>query len=262
MITDKDYDNSRDVKDAAKILAQFEPDAAAFREGHAKKRLDIPYGDGPREYFDLFEPEGTPKGTLIYVHGGYWKQRDRSDFSHMAQGALARGYCVALPSYPLAPIVRISAVTQAVAMALQAIMRAAPAPYHAVGHSAGGHLVTRLLAPDSLLSSKEVASIASVTSISGVHDLTPLIPLAINAELRLDEDEAISESPIRQPAPETDVHIYVGGDELPAFLDQAQWLADAWPKAKLTVVNNKHHFDVIDALRDPNSDMLNAILGS
>jgi hypothetical protein len=44
-------------------------------------------------------------------------------------------------------------------------------------------------------------------------------------------------------------------------LDQARWLAEAWTGSDLTIVEGRHHFDVIDALRDPDSGMLNALLG-
>lgn len=56
------------------------------------------------------------------------------------------------------------------------------------------------------------------------------------------------------------VTVWVGGDERPAFLEQAESLSRAWG-AKKVVAEGKHHFDVIEALSDPESDMIKALLG-
>src|SRR6185369_4460172 len=75
--------------------------ARAYREALAAKdraRLDIAYGQGPRNRLDLFLPDGTAKGLVVYIHGGYWVRFDKSSWSHLASGALAHGYAVAVPS--------------------------------------------------------------------------------------------------------------------------------------------------------------------
>ena len=43
--------------------------AKAYREvlaGRGRARLDLAYGDGQRNRFDLFLPEDTPKGLVVY----------------------------------------------------------------------------------------------------------------------------------------------------------------------------------------------------
>ena len=34
--------------------------------------LNLPYGEHPRERLDLFRAL-SPRGTLVFVHGGYWR---------------------------------------------------------------------------------------------------------------------------------------------------------------------------------------------
>lgn len=68
-----------------------------LQTGHAK--LDIAYGHLPRNRLDLFMPKATPRGLAVFVHGGYWLAFDKSSWSHLAGGALAHGFAVALPSY-------------------------------------------------------------------------------------------------------------------------------------------------------------------
>jgi hypothetical protein len=106
------------------------------------------YGPTPREAFDLFRPAGEAQGTLVFVHGGYWMETDRSMWSHLAAGALARGWAVALPSYDLCPAVRIATITRQIAAAVDAVAALVPGPLRLAGHSAGGHLVARMACAD------------------------------------------------------------------------------------------------------------------
>ncbi|MDZ4354815.1 MAG: alpha/beta hydrolase, partial [Variovorax sp.] len=55
--------------------------ASAAVRASARGRLDLAYGPDPAERLDLFLPEGRPRGTLMYIHGGYWRSLDKSDAS-------------------------------------------------------------------------------------------------------------------------------------------------------------------------------------
>ena len=81
----------------------------------------------------------------------------------------------------------------------------------------------------------------------------------MNQDLRLDMDEATSESPALREAPDVPVTVWVGAEERPSFLDQARWLAEAW-NAEHRIAPGRHHFDVLDELREPDSPLVNAIL--
>jgi hypothetical protein len=58
---------------------------------------------------------------------------------------------------------------------------------------------------------------------------------------------------------EVQAHVWVGGQERPAFLWQARTLSEAW-NCPWTVEAGRHHFDVIDGLTDPNSALMAACL--
>ena len=203
-------------------------------------------------------PDRVPLGLVVFVHGGYWLRFGRELWSHFAAGPLARGWAVAMPSYDLCPRVRISDITRQVAAAVGVAAREVPGPVVLTGHSAGGHLVSRMLAPD-MLPAEVAARLAHVMPISPLSDLRPLMQTAMNADLGLDEAEARAESPIFQPAPTRPVTVLVGGAERPAFLEQARRLEDAW-RCGLVVDEGKHHFDVIDGLTDPDSALVRRLL--
>ncbi len=228
----------------------------AVEQAVGRAMLNLRYGDGARHLWDLFYPAGRPEGLLVFVHGGYWLRFDKTFWSHLATGATARGWAVAMPSYTLAPEARIAAITVEVARAIEAAAARVAGPVVLTGHSAGGHLVARAVSPDVGLSVRD--RVRRVVPISPVSDLRPLMLTKMNADLRLDDAEAAAESPALLPAPDIDTHVWVGADERPVFLDQARWLADAWG-ARLTVEPGRHHFDVVEALAKVDSPLTSSL---
>lgn len=270
MVVDWDdaYANAAHIPGGDAYPARWARSAAAFRDALPPGRLraGLPYGGHPRQRLDLFLPEGAPRGLAVFVHGGYWRAFDRSDWSHLAAGLTARGWSVAVPSYVLAPEARISAITGMIAEAIAAAAAEVPGPLVLAGHSAGGHLVTRQLCAGAPLPPSVADRIARVVSISGLHDLRPLLHTAINADLHLDPDEARAESPaLAEPVAGTRLHAWVGADERPEFRRQAALIANIWTglgaETSLTIEPGRHHFDVIDALARPDSALVAALVG-
>lgn len=251
----RDYLNSAFIPDGDSYYPRWQAEAAAFRTAMAARaQLNIPYGAGARQAFDLFRPEGTARGLLVFVHGGYWLACGREDYSHLAAGAVARGWACALPSYTLAPEARIATMTGEIAQAVQAAAAMVPGPVVVTGHSAGGHLSARMACADLGL------QVARVVPISPLADLAPLMQTDMNATLKIDAAEAERESPARLTLRAgTQAHVWVGGQERPVFLWHARTLSENWA-CPWTVDPGKHHFDVIDGLTDPNSALVAACL--
>jgi len=196
---------------------------------------------------------GAARGLLVWVHGGYWLDFGRESWSHFAAGAVTRGWAVAMPSYTLAPEARIATMTQEIAAAVRAAAELVPGPVVVSGHSAGGHLAARMGCTD-----LNLPQVCRVVPISPLADLEPLMATSMNASLKIDQDEAQTESPARRPLrPGCSAHVWVGGQERPAFLWQARTLSENWACA-WTVAPGKHHFNVIDDLIDPNAALVAA----
>lgn len=261
MTNDEAYKNADYIPGGAAYPERWAKQAEAFRRTFGSRaELGIRYGEGERQWFDLFQPLGTPAGLMSFVHGGYWLRFSPRDFSHLAAGALARGWAVAMPAYTLAPAARISDITRDVAAAIAAAGSRVDGPVALAGHSAGGHLVARM-ACEGTLANSVADRLSVVVPISPLSDLTPLIDTTMNADLRIDAAEAMDESPaFMLNIPDLPVHVWVGGDERPAFLDQARWLAEAWD-CDMTVEPGRHHFDVIEGLERPDSPLSEVLLG-
>lgn len=252
---DRDYANGAFIPGAEAYVPRWQAEAAAFRTGLGPRaRLGLPYGPAPRQRLDLFLPETEARGTLVFVHGGYWMAFSPADFSHLAAGALARGWAVALPGYTLAPEARIARITQEIALAVRQIASLSPGRIHVTGHSAGGHLAARMGCADLDL------PVARVVPISPLAELGPLIATRMNETLQIEMAEAATESPARLPLrPGCSAHVWVGAQERPAFLWQARALSEEWA-CPWTAAPGRHHFDVIDALADPHSDLVGTLL--
>lgn len=247
--------------------AWVEP-ARGYREemiAKGRARLDVAYGEGPRNRLDLFLPDGEPKGLVVYVHGGFWLRLDRSFWSHLAKGAIESGHAVAMPSYTLCPDIRIAGITAEVGRAVEWAAGEIGGPIFLTGHSAGGHLATRMITATSPLPEAVRARIAHVVSISGVHDLRPMMRTAMNGTLRIDAAEARAESPtLLEPMAGARLTCWVGAGERSEFIRQNALLANVWTGlgAATAVVEepDRHHFNVIDGLADPRHPLTRTLL--
>lgn len=255
------YANAPHIPNGADFPDQWRADADVFRGKMSvlgRARLGVMYGHGTREVVDLFLPDRTPKGIFVFVHGGFWRQTDGSLWSHFAQGALDNGWVVAMPTYDLCPRVRISDITRQVANAITVVAREFEGPIRLAGHSAGGHLVSRMLDPG-ILPGDVLARVAKSVPISPLSDLRPLLKTLMNQDFKMDETAAAAESPVLMDAPSIPVTVWVGAEERPVFLDQAKWLADAWGCERI-VDPGKHHFDIIYGLIKADSPLMQSIL--
>lgn len=253
-----EYNNRARVPDHQTVMLRWKAQSEAMRA--ARPPVEIAYGPGPREVMDLFEvkPEAP---VAVFLHGGYWQALDRSWFSWVARALGERGIGVAIPSYDLAPSVRLGRIVMQVRNAVEAVRERTGARPVVFGHSAGGHMAAAML-------SEGRASAA--LAISGVFDLEPLIPTSLNVALGLDQMEARALSVTQWPAPDgstpggTTLDCWVGGDETSEFLRQSRDMAALWGakgvETRVEVVAGADHFTVLDPLGDAESAMVGRVV--
>lgn len=234
-------------------------------EAQSLTKFDLRYGNHPRNVFDLFYPVDAPLGLVVFIHGGFWLKTDKSYWSHLAAGPLAHGYAVAMPSYTLCPEIRVSGICREIGAAIEAAARIIAGPIRLTGYSAGGHLATRMITTDPILSPAVQARVVNTVSISGLHDLRPLIYTGMNAQLKIDEAEARAESPaLLQPMKNAKLTCWVGGAERAEFRRQSALLANIWTglRAMTETVEepDKHHFSVIEGLSQPDHPLTRTLM--
>ena len=178
---------------------------------------------------------------------------------------MEHGYAVAMPSYTLCPEIRIAGIVEEVAAAISEASKRVEGPLMLTGHSAGGHLVSRMITTTAPLSRDVQARIRNVVSISGVHDLRPIMSTAMNEKLAIDEAEALSQSPaLLRPMKDARITCWVGGGERAEFLRQNALLANIWTglgaRTAAVAEPDRHHFNVIDGLADARHPLVRTLL--
>ena len=269
---ERGYNNRAAVPDHPLWLARY-PEMSERARTTLAPELDLRYGPGPKETLDLFLPQGLVRGTFVFLHGGYWRMLDKSDFSFVAAPFVARGFAVAVVNYDLCPDVPIATIVEESRRAVVWLVRegaahgARPDRIVVGGHSAGGHLAAMLFMTDWAALGLARDPIAGAASLSGVHDLAPMVQFSFNADLKLDDVEAARLSPVhlspRSPAP---LLLAVGADETLEFIRQTRILWDAWPASRPPgaraplIIPGRHHFSVVVDYADPASELTQATL--
>lgn len=252
------YNARKVVLNHAEYSGRWDVLATEYRN-EVDGELDIPYGGGEREKFDFF-PAGQGAPVCIYIHGGYWRSRNRKTFSHIARGLNARGISVAIPSYDLVPNVTIMHIVNQMRACVAKVWQHTNTRPVVAGNSAGGHLTAAMLATDwAAFGSVPEDVVTRAFALSGLYDLEPLVPLDINDDLRLTPEDAREVSPIHWPAPRAGLKFVaaVGAEETDVFIEQSRNLAQAWNEAGIETefleVPGCNHFSIVDAVASEGS---------
>jgi len=263
-----EYNNRARVPEHAEIFARWIRDAELYRADTLKDgraELGLAYGETPRQYLDLFHAQAGAAAAAplaLFIHGGYWRSLDPSMFSHMARGLNARGITVAVAGYDLCPVVTIADIIEQMRRACLFLWQRLDRPMFVVGHSAGGHLAAAMVGTDwPSLYPKAPADLAPAGyAISGLYDLTPLLGVSANQDLRLTAESVRAVSPAFWPLPRArTLDSVVGALESSEFRRQSQLIVQAWQgagKMRYEEIAGTNHFTVIDPLTDPQSAMV------
>ena len=270
---ERGYNNRAAVPDHPRWITEWTARSRAAIDA-LRPKLDLRYGPRPQETLDLFLPPREPRGTFVFIHGGYWRAFDKVDHAFVAPPLVVQGYAVALLNYDLCPNVPLAAIVEEIQRAVIWIVGegvahgAVTAPLVIAGHSAGGHLTSMLFATDWTRLGFTRAPFHAGLSLSGLHDLAPLVYSSYNVDLKLEPQTALRLSPAHLPAhANAPLAIAVGADETPEFIRQSQLMFDAWPDNRPTgmigplVIPERHHFNVVLELSDPGSALTQVVLG-
>lgn len=252
------YDNAPAIPEGGAWPGVWVEPAAAARDAltaAGRARIGVKYGPEERARYDLFLPGGEAKGLVVFIHGGFWMGLDESYWSHLAAGPLAHGFAVCIPTYTLAPDARVSEMTVQIAAAVAHAAAAVAGPIHLSGHSAGGHLATRMAVEGGPLAEGVASRIARVVSLSGLHDLRPMLRYWRNSVLKLTAEEAAAESPaLLSPRPGLRLTCWAGAMETSEFLRQNALLPNIWrglgAATECVEEPMRHHFNVVDGLAE------------
>ncbi|HEV7227090.1 alpha/beta hydrolase [Brevundimonas sp.] len=152
---------------------------------------DLPYGDDPRQRFDLYAPTNgnDALATLVFLYGGGWDSGSRAEYGWAAQALAAQGFLVALPDYRVVPQVRFPAFIEDAAAATVRVAQVArdhggdPDRLGVLGHSAGAHLAMMITLDRRYMAAVDRPDlIRAAAGLAGPYEFLPFnVPASINA---------------------------------------------------------------------------------
>lgn len=120
---------------------------AALRElvpDDVSGEVDVPYGSGRDERYDVWRPAGADLPIVFWVHGGGWIAGDKAHLTSYAKVLAGRGFEVVAPNYTLSPAVRYPHALHQVCAALDTALGGSDRPFVLAGDSAGAHLAAQV----------------------------------------------------------------------------------------------------------------------
>jgi arylformamidase len=264
---EREYNLRAAFPDHPQWFARWDEASEAARAKLAS-RLDLRYGNGPKQTMDLF-PAANPRGALLFIHGGYWRALDKREHAFVAPPLVAEGIGVAVVNYDLCPDVSIGRIVEETREAVGWLKRegarhGVPADRLVVGgHSAGAHLTAMLFATDWQARGLPADTLTGGIAISGVFDLEPLVQVSFNVDLKLDAARAHALSPIHlEPRLKAPLLLAAGEGETSEFIRQSWLLWERWATCRPAgwhgplFVPERHHFSVLSELGDPASRLV------
>ncbi|MEO8154215.1 MAG: alpha/beta hydrolase [Rhizobacter sp.] len=264
---DVQYNNRARIPEHAQIFERWALASARVREGMTSV-LDVPYGEGPNETLDVFPAAQRGSPVLVFIHGGWWRSRDKSEHSFVAASLVAAGAMVVVPNYALCPgteqqPVDIEMIALQMVRALAWVYRNAatyggrPGRIVVAGHSAGAHLAAMMLCCDWQDVASDLPSrvVHSALAISGVFDLEPIRQTPfLQADLRLTHESVDKLSPAYFRRPPGRLFAAAGAGESEEFLRQNKLIQQAWGTRTVPVcetIPDSNHLTVLHDLADP-----------
>jgi arylformamidase len=260
----REYNNRELVPDHPRYLERWAADSARARSTMICY-LDRRYGDAAGESMDIFPARKGDGSCMMFIHGGYWRSLDKSDFSFLAPSWVDAGVSLAVVNYDLCPKVTVEEIVRQILRASRWLYLNAEQfgmdedRLFVSGHSAGGHLTAMMMAALWPVFDRRLPRdlFKGGLAISGVYDLRPIVQVDwLNGDLRLDEAAATKLSPLfMPPATRAPVMTCVGGAESSEFLRQNHSLGERWKSAFAGDIPmpGRHHFSVVDGLGEQSS---------
>ncbi|MCV0424229.1 MAG: alpha/beta hydrolase [Roseibium sp.] len=192
--------------------------------------IDVSYGDSEGQKLDIFPAKAEAAPVFIFIHGGYFRALDKSQYSYIARQAVKAGYTTVLVNYDLAPGVSVEEIVRQNLSAFTWIKNTIhkwngdPSRITLCGHSVGAFLSAKILErywPGG-------SGITKAALLSGLYDLGPMKRSFLNRELHLSDSDIENLNPVASETKQRpEILVSVGENETEEFIKQSRTYSDA-----------------------------------
>lgn len=269
---DKQYEHRHSVPDAEEFIAAHRAASERMRS-KANGRFDVSYGPGEDERLDIyFSESGYRRPIVVFFHGGRWAAGSKTSNCESAGMYNALGVNFVSVNYSLLPKVSMDVLIRQCRDATAWLWRHADGldadrdRIFVHGKSAGAHVAAMVAVTDWRADYDLPANVVKGgLLVSGMYDLQPVRLTFRNEWLRLDEEAARRNSPIRQIPPNgCDLIVGVGSRETEEFRRQPRAFAAAWRakglNCRFVEMEGHHHFSINEAMNEATGALVSPFL--
>jgi acetyl esterase/lipase len=179
---------------------------------------DIPYNPQTNEFLDVYtRPDVPSKGTVIFVHGGYWDTGSKDEYPFLADSLTEQGFTTVIVNYRLVPIVTFPSYVEDVAQAVKWTTEniteygGNAENIFLMGHSAGAHIAALVAYDERYLQNVGLSNqnLRGFIGFAGPYDFLPVSP---------DDVRSIAALGTEENYPDTQPINFVDSTDPPAFL--------------------------------------------
>ena len=260
----RNFDQRTWAKNALEVIARYPVLSKATRERLAH-RAGVRYGAHPDEVLDIF-PAAKPGGPVqVFVHGGAWKNFTKEDYSFPADSFVPAGINTFILNFSKLPGERLPTVVDQVLRGITWVYKNAasfgadPERLYVSAQSSGAQLAAAAMQKGT------VHFVKATTLVSGPYYLEPVV-LSHRADyVKLDKNEVLELSPGLHPAKLLcPVQLLFAENDTDEFQRQtkefARGLGEAGRLTGLIRCEKLNHFELMEAFKDPNHELVKSIL--
>jgi len=231
-----------------------------------KPKFNLKYGKNERNVLDLYSVNNS-KIFLLYIHGGYWQRGDKSVYSFLANSFVNNNINFLTVGYDLCPSISITEIVSQAQEAIVWIWKNASKleinknKFIVSGHSAGGHITGMMMGTEWNKISSDLPNdlILAGIPISALNLLEPIRHTSLNDALKMNKEEAKSQSPIYlTPKTNASQLVVYGANETDEFHRQSNIYYEKFKskerKIERFIVPEADHFDEMNDLSNESSE--------
>ena len=103
------FNSAKLVPGAHKYISDWKKNSEKFRKimlDQSKAEIDFSFSENEDCKMDIFTPGPYAKASIVFLHGGFWTDYNKSYFSHLAMGPVLNDLRVVIPNLPKCQILR------------------------------------------------------------------------------------------------------------------------------------------------------------